>query len=182
MKIKYFCLILLLGACLLFSCIGINDEDNCSDIPIRQVTFVDKGGAVLDPISTTVIIKSDFMEYIRSQSGNIIEQWTKQIQPFEFNSVRQIIDNYNLFYRDDLTDYEQPPCEDGQNIVDPLLGISVCDPLPYCTGWRGMTITINRIDCSHTFDISGSLCVRELWPEGILALVDLKDELVAKYQ
>lgn len=180
MKLNYLCIVLLLGLCVLFGC---NEHFGDShNLPITQVTFVDKGGAVLDPISITVIIKSDSIEYSRSQSGNIIEQWTKQIQHAEFNSVRQIIDYYNLFNRDDLTDYEQPPCEDGQNVVDPLLGISICEPLPYCTGWRGMTITMDRIDSSHTFDINGSLCVRELWPEGIRALVDLKDELVVKYK
>lgn len=182
MKIKYFCLIFLLGACLLFGCSGINDEDSCSNIPIRQVTFVDKGGAVLDPISTTVIIKSDSIEYLRSQAGIIIEQWSKPIQLSEFYAVRRIIVQYHLMGRGDLEDYEQPPCEEEQTIADPAFGISICGPLPYCAGWRGMAITIDRIDSSHTFDINGSLCVRGLWPEGVRALVDLEDELVAKYQ
>jgi hypothetical protein len=159
MKLNYLCIVLLLGLCILFGC--NKNSDDSSNIPITQVTFVDKGAVVPDPISTTVIIKSDSIEYLSTQSGNIINQWSKQIQSSEFNSVQQLIDNYNLFYSDDITlGNGQSPCE----------------------GWQGMTITMDGTDSSHTINIMGDVCAREQWSEGVHALFDLKDELVTKYQ
>ena len=130
---------------------------DCNNSSTTQVTFLDKGAVVPNFLSTTVIINSESIEYLRSQSGDIIEQWSQQIQPVDFTSVQEIIADYGLVCTDDITGYGG------------------------CVGWRGMAITIDRTDRSHTFDIMGSVCIGQ-WPEGVRALVDLESELVTKYR
>jgi hypothetical protein len=159
MRFNMIWILSLVGSFILFACNG--DSDDSNNISESQVTFVDNGAVVSDPISTTIIISSDSIEYSTSQSGTIIGQWSKQIQSSDYDSVQQIIDDYDLLQADNITlDEGQTPCE----------------------GWGGMTITIDQDDSSHSLDISGGVCSREQWPEGIRALVDLKDVLVAKYQ
>ncbi|MBN1665293.1 MAG: hypothetical protein JW943_16990 [Deltaproteobacteria bacterium] len=157
MKLKQLGVIFLLGVCVLLGC---NTSDDPVHVSVTQVTFVDNGAVVPNPVVTTVTIKPDSIEYARSQSGAVIEQWSKQIESSDFDSLRQPIDVYGLFESADVT------LAEGQF---PMVG------------WRGMTITISRTDGSHTITISGSVS-RTQWPQGIQELVNIKDELLEKYQ
>jgi hypothetical protein len=51
-----------------------------------------------------------------------------------------------------------------------------------CEGWGGMTISIDDDGSIHSFDISGTVCSSDQWPEGVRELVALRDELIAKYE
>jgi hypothetical protein len=159
MRFNNIWILFLVGSCILFACNGNSDHSN--NIPEPVVIFVNNGAVVPDPISTTVTISSDSIEYETEQSGTIIEQWSEQIESSDYESVQQIIDDYDLLQMNDVT------LEEGQ------------EP---CSGWEGMTITIDEADSSHSFDIMGAVCSREQWPEGVRELVDLRDELVAKYE
>lgn len=159
MKSSYLCMFMLLGLCVIV--LGCNDNsDYSSTIPVSQVSFVDYGAVVPNPISTTVTISPNSIVYTSTQSGNIIEQWSNQIEAADFDSIQQIINEYSLFYSNDITLASgQEPCE----------------------GSGGMTISMNGVDISHTINIAGTVCSRDQWPEGIHSLVDLKDSLVEKY-
>jgi hypothetical protein len=151
MRLKYLCIALLFGSCIFFG---------CKNVAETQVTIVDKGAVVPIPISTKVKITSHSIKYVSSQFEIITALWVRQIDPSDYNSVRNLIDGYNLLEMNDIILAEgQMPCD----------------------GWRGMTITIDEAGNSHSFDIEGVAC-RDQWPEGVRALVDLKDELVEKYQ
>ena len=155
MRFNTILILFLVVSCILFACNG--DSDDPGTI---TVTLVDYGAVAFDPTSTTVTISSDSIEYEQEQSGTIINQWSEQIESSDYESVRQIVEDYNLVQMTDLT------LEEGQDA---------------CIGWEGMTITIDDNDSSHSFEIQGSVC-RIYWPEGVLALVDLKDALVAEYR
>ncbi len=129
-------------------------------ISVNKVTFFDKGGTVLNPISTTLAITPGSIEYVSSQSGSVIHRWSKDIESSDFDSIENIIQDYNLFQRGDvqLGEGQQP-----------------------CDGMYGMTVTISGRENSNSFDIAGNTCYSGL-PDGVQALVDLEDELVQKYQ
>jgi hypothetical protein len=129
------------------------------------VKFVDNGIVYPESISTTVIISSELIECEESQTDTIIEEWSKVIDTSEFDSVKQVVNDYNLVQMEDVI------LAEGQ------------EP---CSGWKGMTIKITETDNeasnTNSFEIMGSVCKRDEWPVGVRALVDLKDELVDKYQ
>ena len=165
MRLHYLWLVLLVGVCILFGCNDNSDDSNSESIPVTQVTFTQRLDIGPD-IFTTVTITPNSIEYVRTESGNITRQWSKQIEVSDFNSIQKIINDYNIFQSDNIT----------------LDTIATSDIIAECIGVGDTTITINRIDdSSHTFDISG-VVYPEYWPEGVRALVELKGELVAKYQ
>jgi hypothetical protein len=161
MRLNYLWMALLIGVCILCGCGSDDSAVNPESIPVSKVTFLDKGPIVPDTVTVTVAIKLDSIEYISQNSGGIINQWSKKIELSDFMSVQQIINQYKLFQSDDVT------LPDGA--------------MP-CTGWSGMMITIDSYNSSHSFDIAGAVCSKTQWPEGVQALVNLKDELIAKYE
>jgi len=158
MKLNYLYIALFLGASISFGC-----KHYCDDMPVSQVTFVDKGGVYPGFVTTKVIISPDSIEHIIvSENGTIDEQWSQQIQSSDFDVLQQIIDEHDLFCADDIT------LRKWQSA---------------CTGWQGMTITIRATDnSSHAIDIEGAICIKEQWPAGVRELVELEDALVEKYQ
>lgn len=161
MKLNYLFVALLLVAGFLLSCNDHSDDSSDSNnISVSEVSFVDKGAVVPDPVSTTVTIRPDSIEYVKSQSNTVIEEWSNQIEASDFDLVQQTIDQYDLFNSNDITLSEvQMPC----------------------LGWKGMAITLIGPNTTHAINISGSVCSRDQWSEGVHALVDLKDDLVEKY-
>jgi len=143
----------------IFSCGG--NSDNSSNPPGTEVTLIDHGASVLDPISTTVTINPESIEYETEQSDTIIEEWSESIESADYESAQKIVDDYKLLQMNDVT------LAGGQGP---------------CTGWQGMTIMISNTTGSHSFDIPGAVCSPEQWPEGVHELVDLRDKLVDKYQ
>ena len=161
MRSKYLFAALLIMAGVLLSCNDNSDDSKDSNtVPVSEVRFVDKGAVVSNPVSTTVTIKPDSIEYAQSQSNTVIEAWSNQIEASDFDSVQQIIDVYDLFNGSDIT------LAEGQ--------------MP-CLGWQGMTVALVGTNTTHTINIPGSVCSRDQWSEGVRALVELKEDLVEKY-
>ena len=161
MRLNYLFVVLLLVAGFLLSCNEHSDDSkDSSTIPVSEVIFVDKGAVVPNPVSTAVTITPNSIEYVKSQSNTVIEEWSNPIEASDFDSVQEIIDVYDLFNGTDIT------LAEGQ--------------MP-CAGWQGMTVTLVGADTSHTINIPGSVCSRDQWSEGVRALVELKEDLVEKY-
>ena len=162
MKKSLRCMALLFLICVSFGCNHGSDDTNNSELVVK---FVDNGIVYPESISTTVVISSKLIEYEESQSDTIIEEWSEGIETSDFDSVKQVVSDYNLVQMEDII------LAEGQ------------EP---CSGWKGMTISITETDNeasnTHSFEIMGSVCERDKWPAGVRALVDLKDELVDKYQ
>ena len=150
-----------LVASIILSCNDHSDDSNDSNnIPVSEVSFVDKGAVVPNPVSTTVTITPDSIEYVKSQTNTIIEEWSNPIEASDFDSAQRIINEYDLFNGSDIT------LTEGQ--------------MP-CAGWQGMTVMLVGTNTTHTINIPGSVCSRDQWSEGIRALVELKEDLVEKY-
>jgi hypothetical protein len=161
MRLNYFFAALLLLAGILVGCNDHSDDSKDSNtIPVSEVSFVDKGAVVPNPVSTTDTITPDSIEYVKSQSNTIIEEWSKPIESSDFDSVQRIINEYDLFNGSDII------LAEGQ--------------MP-CAGWQGMTVTLVGTNTTHTINIPGSVCSRDRWTEGVRALVELKEDLVEKY-
>ncbi|MGB5218111.1 MAG: hypothetical protein WBN66_07415 [Smithella sp.] len=161
MRLNYLFVALLLIAGIFVGCNDHSDDSKDSNtIPVSEVSFVDKGAVVPNPVSLTVTITPDSIEYVKSQTNTVIEEWSNPIEASDFDSVQRIIDVYDLFNGSDIT------LAEGQ--------------IP-CTGWQGMTVTLVGADTTHTINIPGSVCSRDQWSEGVRALVELKDDLVEKY-
>ncbi len=159
MRLHYLWLVLLVGACILFSC---KDDSNSENITVTQVTFTHRDSRGPDNYET-VTITSNSIETVSTASGNITRQCSKQIEEADFNSIQKIINDYNLFQSDDIT----------TDIFDTPDGLHL-DVM----GGTDTTITINRSDdSSHTFVIGGGVS-SGYWPEGVRALVELKSDLL----
>lgn len=133
-------------------------SDDRSDAGIVSIAVVDKGAVAPNSTSIKTVIKADSIEYSRIISGQAVEKWEKKIAPTELRYLQSRITAYSLLNAPDVT---------------PQAGQVTC------AGWGGMTITMEKSDSAHTLDIDGSVCDRAFWPEGIRALVDLHDSLVA---
>lgn len=161
MRYKRIWMLVMIGSFALFACNGNNDDSGASDgVGEVVVEFIDHGAVLPDPVSTTVTIDSDSIEYETEQSGEIVEQWSGTIDAEEYESLQLIIDDYNLLEMEDVTP------EEGD----------ICD------GWGGMRISIDNDGSIYSFGIAGTVCSRDQWPEGVRALVDLRDELLVKYE
>jgi hypothetical protein len=148
-------------ALMVMSCFsGCGSNSDNGNTSIQGVTFVDKGAVVPNSISTTVSIDSKLIKYSQSQSDQIINGWSKQIQFADYTSVRKVISDNKLYNSEDVLPSSQIPC----------------------MGSNGMTIRIEKDNSVHSFDIAGgAYCDRSQWPSGVRDLVDLKDTLVTKY-
>ena len=123
-----------------FGCSGHNDAANAK----QDVTIVYKGAVVPNPVSTTVSLDPYFINYSRTQTGAIIDSWSKPIQASDFAAVWKIIDDNKLY---------------DQGDVLPVLGG------PLCVGSQGMNVKISKDNSVHSFDISGGIvCDRAQWP------------------
>lgn len=140
--------------------IGCGSDNENGTTGIQGVTIVDKGAVVPNPISTTVSIDSSSIKYSQSQSDQIINGWSKKIQFADYTSVRKVISDNKLYMNDNVLPTDQFPC----------------------MGSHGMTISIEKDNSVHSFDIAGGIyCNRNKWPSGVRDLVNLKDTLVDKY-
>jgi hypothetical protein len=149
-------------ALIVFSCfLGCGSNSNNTVTGIQGVTFIDKGAVVPNPITTTVSINSNSINYSQTQPGSIISEWSKQIQFSEYTSVRKVISDNKLYESGNVL-------PSGQST---------------CIGTRGMTIIITKDNIVHPFDIDGGIfCDKTQWPVGVRNLVNLEDALVAKYK
>jgi hypothetical protein len=140
--------------------IGCGSNDYNDTIGLQEVTFVDKGAVVANPISTTVSIDPNSIKYSQSQSDKVTNEWSKHILFSDYTSVRKVISDNKLYESEDVVPSSQFPC----------------------MGSQGMTIRIKKDNNVHSFDIvGGAYCNRSQWPSGVRELVDLKDALVEKY-
>lgn len=162
MKFTKWCVVLLFVLAVLIGCnenSKLDSEDvSSSDYP--NVVFINRGAVVPDPVVSTVTIDPFAITYNDSQSGNIINYWFKPLLEDEFDSLKELIERYDLLNADDVT------LADGQE--------------PMC-GWQGMTIIIFLNDDVHSIDICGEVN-QEQWPKGIKALIALKDQIYEKYK
>ena len=144
-----------------FSCLfGCGSTSNNGN-GIQGVTFLDKGAVVPNPVSTTVSIDSNSINYSQTQSGVNIGGWSKQIQFSDYTSIQKVIADNKLYEAGDVVSPGQPAC----------------------TGAKGMTIKITNVNNVHPFDIDGGiLCDRTQWPVGVRDLVTLEEALVVKYK
>ena len=164
MRLRYLWLVLLIGMSVPYGC-GSQDGDYSGGIFLDRLTILNKGVSTLYPTTVTVTITPCSIEYIsQNASVGVISQWSRKIDPADYLVVQQIINQYQLYQSSDVT------------LPDGVLG---------CIGPYGMTITIESFGdtLSHAFDIAGNaMCNRSAWPEGVQALINLQDNLVAKYQ
>ena len=138
------------------------ESGSSSDSGISEVTFVDNGAVTLNPTITTVTFSANSVAYSETQSGKVIEQWSSVVSLSDFSSLQEIIRGYNLSASGDVT---------LVNAQSP------------CIGHHGASITIKEAGNAHTIKISGLvICQSDSWPEGVRKLMDLKSDLVAKYQ
>ena len=141
------------------SCLFGCGSNNNSDAGGQVVAFVDKGAVVPYPTTTAVVIGPNTIKKTESQSGKVFGEWTKQISFADYTSMRKMVADNHIAANGDVT------LAPGQQA---------------CSGWSGMTISIEDGNNAHHFDISGLVCDNQ-WPEGVRSLVSLRDSLVAKY-
>jgi hypothetical protein len=146
-----------LAVCLCFA--GCSAGDNTS-AQLQNITILDKGAVAPYQISTTIRIEAGNIVRSDSQSGQVIGEWSKQMQFSDFSSARAVVSKFNLMDQPTIT--------------------LAADQQP-CSGWSGMSIAIQNEQSLHAFDISGLACDRNRWPDGPRELVNLQDNLVAKY-
>jgi hypothetical protein len=173
MKILHLIILLLVLSCT-FTC---HDEAaKAGDVSINQIIFTNNGPNIPDPVRTIVVFSPDSIDYSQLQSGNILKLWHKEIEPTDFDSIEQIINEYTLCKSEDVV---LPYSLDKIESVPPLLLRARVGCL--ASGWRGMEITIEAEYLKHSFKIYGSVC-HEDWPIGVQILVTRRDELIKKYQ
>lgn len=162
MRLRYLLLVLLAGVCFLNGC-GTDESTVYSDsILLSKVTILHKGYTVLYPTTTTVTITPDAIEYVQVNSKDgIVGQWSEAISFSDYLLVQHIINQYRLYSADNVTSES------------------------FCTGNAGMTVTIESYTGTppHSFNIPGNaMCDRAAWPKGVQALINLEENLIAKYE
>lgn len=122
----------------------------------KEVTVVDLGAVVPNPVVTTITINATTISYSK---GSV--QWTKTIQSGDFIAVQTIISNNNLF----ATTTPVPPTG-GE-----------------CVGGRGINFTItDQFSNAHSFNVPGQIdCNTSEWPPGSDDLYTHMESLILLY-
>ncbi len=142
---------------LLISGCGSDGADS-NNSEVTTVTLMDKGASVPNPVSTTVRIDSQTIHLLQQQSGETKNEWSNSIQSGDFVILQQVISDHRLMESADVLP--------GSNL---------------CTGWNGMTVTLEKGNITHVINVSGVACSRD-WPEGIQELLTTEATLLQKYQ
>ena len=139
-------------------------------VTITEVTIIDNGPVILNPITTTISfayssISSTQEQYdFTAEQWSVVDQWSTEMNTSDYFDLQDIVQNNALVEQGDVV----------------LPG-----GYPVCAGSGSIHISITEADNSiHEFDISGQVrCYRDtLWPAGVVDLVTIEENLVGTYE
>jgi hypothetical protein len=141
------------AVCIFHGCGSTSDSP--TEAKVTSVTFVNKGSVSPNSSSTTVVLNAKSLEHLTSQAEQVTEKWVRRLKTADFipmqNSASALFDAPDVTLRSGQTS---------------------------CAGWQGMTIIIEKGADTHSLEISGEMCDRAKWPDGVRELLALQDALV----